>query len=959
MGFFRFGRPYFDLLKHCRNVEPIKSFLPLVLVGSTALSLTVTAQEFPKQPATPPVAEAAKPADTSPVAEQPVAEQPAAEQPLAGKPKFAFPVEGEPFFTPELPEKKAKGDGRLQFSFDGARWREVIQWLADQNDLALFVDDLPTGSFTYSDPNFFTHQQAMDRVNLFLLPQGYTLVRSGDLLSVINLGDPRSVQQLNSLAKLVKVDELQTLENHEVVKCFFPLGELSVEDALEELSALNLMTTPASFERTNQLLITDTAGSLKNVQTIIEAFKPSTLDNGTIVKSFALRHVDAEDILMVARPHLGLATGEMIGIDVSLSADLQGKNIFVTGIEDKVKLIEGLISEIDKPSLEAEAVGAAELRTHLVSGGNTEVVYNVLQTLLAGKTVRMSMDEAAGTIVVLATVDIQNEIAQTVSQMQLDEAEFAVIPLKNIDPYFAISLLEEMLDLSDSTSSSINFEPWRREGRGWGQQPEVEKFVPKIDADPGSNRLFVLAKKSQLEQIRKIVTELDVSSISDGGGLQSDQKFRVFPLKGKQAELALETAAKFWREDNPILLFRSSSSLEPQSLERDLHAEPTQEINYTAQGADTNSLTARFLTDNIDSQAAVIRCQVTPRGLLLQSDDTKALDLLEESLRAIAGPGDSAPSPPIVFYLKYTRPNDALRTLAELLDGGEAAKEAEADTLVNGFVASSDYYLGSIVTTREGTMTLMAGTITVVADTRLNRLIAQGTESEIELIQDYLKIIDKETSITTIETFGTSHVIELRNIKATEAATIVREAYANRLVAGPNTARPPGQPGKGQPQDPRAAAAAKAEQNGDRGGEGRDEGQNGKKTQQQQKSSGSSNQGLEPKMSLAVHEPSNSLIVVAPEQLFREVESLVKLMDTRSAQTMRIISAKNSAGVDQMLQLMFPQGEISTSGGGFGGSFGGTISGGSYGSGRTSGSTKSSKGQPVGSNSKSSKSRDK
>ena len=326
---------------------------------------------------------------------------------------------------------------RLQFSFEGVRWREVIKWLADESGLALHTGDLPTGSFTYSDPNSFTHQEAIDRINLFLLPQGFTLVRSGKLLSVINLGDPRSMQQLNALARLVSVKQLEQLENHDVVKCIFPLGELDAQDAVEELSALKLMTTPAVFPKTNQLLITDTAGKLKNVKAILDAFQqPSTLDNGTVVKSFALQHVSAEDIFVVVRPHLGLATGEMIGIDVSLSADLQGKNIFVTGIEDKVKLIEGLIAAIDKPKKTSPS-GKSELRSHIVEGGNVDLVYNVLQTLLAGKSVRLSMDKTVGSIVALATPDVQTEIAETVAQLQASEAasevEFAVIPLKTID----------------------------------------------------------------------------------------------------------------------------------------------------------------------------------------------------------------------------------------------------------------------------------------------------------------------------------------------------------------------------------------------------------------------------------------------------------------------------------------------------------------------------------------------
>ena len=261
-------------------------------------------------------------------------------------------------FAPALPGQEAvvksieaqEPSDVLTFSFEGAPWREVIKWLADACDLALHVGDLPTGSFTYFDPNPFTQQEAIDRVNLFLLPEGFTMVRSGKLLSVINLSDPRGLQQIDTLAKLVTTEQLENLQDHDVVKCIFPLGELKAADAVEELTALKLMMPPAVFTKTNQLMITDTAGKLKNVRIILSAFEPHMLENGTVVKSFALQHADAEDILLVARPHLGLATGEMIGIDVSLSADIQGKNILATGIEDKVKLIESLIESLDKPS---------------------------------------------------------------------------------------------------------------------------------------------------------------------------------------------------------------------------------------------------------------------------------------------------------------------------------------------------------------------------------------------------------------------------------------------------------------------------------------------------------------------------------------------------------------------------------------------------------------------------------
>lgn len=772
----------------------------------------------------------------------------------------------------------------LQFAFDGAPWRDVIKWIATEANLALHISDVPTGSFTYSDASSFTHDEAISRINLFLLPQGFTLVRSGRLLSVINLGDSRSMQQLDALARMVSVKQLDEVNSHDVVKCIFPIGELDAEDAVEELSALNLMTKPAVFSKTNQLMITDTAGKLKSVKAIIDAFQPRMLDNGTVVKTFTLKHVEAEDVLSVARPHLGLAVGEMIGIDVSLSADLQGKNIFVTGIEDKVKLIEGLVTAIDVPSASLSLTnGESQLRAHPVAGGNVETVYNVLLTLLAskGESVRLSMDETAGTIVALATPEVQLEIEQTVLQLQASEADFEVIPLKNVDPYFVITLLEEMLDLPDPLLDDPD---------------DIDPDAPKIDADPGNMRLFVRAKKPQIEQIKKIVAGLD-----SGGMGGRDEKIRIFPLRGEQAERWLKTAAKFWRAPNPIIYYASKGASEPAETER-VVAEETNPPKLTeVSTAEAAANTGEYLTDNVHSDAPPIRCHLTPRGLLLQSDDTEALDLFEEHLRAIAGPLDSTPSPPVVFYLKYAKPDDAIRMLAELLDGGEAAKEGEAGTLVNGYVSSGSAgsFLGSLVTSREGTTTMIAGSITVVADSRLNRLIAQGTAGDIEIIERYLRIVDKDSSITAIETYGKSHVIELSYTKASEVATAIREAYAGR-VAGATTAGGGGQSGAEQPGQREAVATKPGQSDGEQQEKG--------KKATEKKLSSQPTRNLEPTMTIAIHEPSNSLIVTAPEQLFQEVEQLAKLIDSRNEQSLQVITLPTAVGIESMLQQLLSGG---------------------------------------------------
>jgi hypothetical protein len=317
----------------------------------------------------------------------------------------------------------------------------------------------------------------------------------------------------------------------------------------------------------------------------------------------------------------------------------------------------------------------------------------------------------------------------------------------------------------------------------------------------------------------------------------------------------------------------------------------------------------RVLTTHSSSQASAIRCQVTTRGLLIQSDDVSALDKFEEHLRTIAGPVDTLPSPPVVYYLKYTKADAALRMLAELLDGGDAAKEGEAGTLVNGYVSASSMssFLGSFVTSRDGTTTMTSGSITVVADPRLNRLIAQGTKSDIKLIESYLKILDKDNSIIEIETSGSTRVIELVNTRASEVADVIRQAFADRILvnssANPQTAAGKGDPAAAQREAAAKAAAAKTASKDKKGAE---------------KAPAKSGKGAvvdtEPKMTLAVHDPSNSLIVTAPDALFDKVEKLARSIDTRGEQAIEVITPMNGVVFEAVLQELLLGQEPTTRG---------------------------------------------
>ena len=160
--------------------------------------------------------------------------------------------------------------------------------------------------------------------------------------------------------------------------------------------------------------------------------------------------------------------------------------------------------------------------------------------------------------------------------------------------------------------------------------------------------------------------------------------------------------------------------------------------------------------------------------------------------------------------------------------------------------------------------------MSIVADTRLNCLVVQALPVDVQLVEQLLKVIDREGSITDVETAGKPHILPIQYLEAEQVAGIVREAFASRMATAGG-----GQAG-GQPNPVELIRALR----GGRGGR-----------------SDSDVKNEEAKMTITVDNRSNSLIVTAPEPLFEQVEELVALIDQGSPELeedVDIVSLKNS-----------------------------------------------------------------
>ena len=126
-------------------------------------------------------------------------------------------------------------------------------------------------------------------------------------------------------------------------------------------------------------------------------------------------------------------------------------------------------------------------------------------------------------------------------------------------------------------------------------------------------------------------------------------------------------------------------------------------------------------------------------------------------------------------------------------------------------------------------------------------------------------------------------MIYLIHIKAVEAEEVIRQAFGYRVVSSDKNTGSAVAAGKPAP-DPKASKSKADDQ------------------KQPESTKATEPKDLAPKMTVAVHEPSNSLIVTAPDSLLQQVDSLIQKIDSRGEQSIEVIVPTNVLAVEAALE---------------------------------------------------------
>ena len=597
---------------------------------------------------------------------------------------------------------------------------------------------------------------------------------------------------------------------------------------------------------------------------------------------FHAQHSDPEAVAEELR--------RLIGPQGSVVVLPAARMLQVTETAGRLRLMQSVFDAAELAASPVETLAdETVLQVYPTEGADSESTLKVLQTLMADSPVaRVAADELTGNLVVLATPEEHKAIQVALETLRQDGRRVELIELKRVSATSAALVVERLFNPNAKSD-----------------KPNLN--APQVQADRASQTLLVRGTTDQINQIRTLVEKLDqvepLEATLAGGTL------RTIPLPSAHAQETLEQLRKIWPtlRNNPLTIVPPPAPIpvyrpgvetdaqqdlldDPAFLEQLYQFNQQQESNkdrsaranhsqffFASEGQEANS--------NTDDSESPILIVPGPGSTVIASEDSEALDLIEDIVYALGGTSGEAERQYAVFYLKYS---DALTatTMLQAIFGGESGGDNLMGDLAGAAIggAGGDLVGGLLGMGSGGASSgFSALGVDLVPIVRLNALIVNATPRDLETINQLLRVIDSPRGPDRVEASGKTRLIKVYNAPVEDVANVVRQVFADRIDSGGSTGQP-------NPRDILRAL----------------------------KGDGKSADDQEPeKMSIGVDERSRSIVVRSSEPLYEEVKQLVEQLDSikTESKATRIVSLEstNSAALQQtLISLLGENARVST-----------------------------------------------
>jgi len=391
----------------------------------------------------------------------------------------------------------------VQFNFKDAPYSEVINFFSRAVGLPVIAKvDPPPGALTYFSPESYTYSEALRILNIILQTKGVTLSREGEFLYLGNFD--KTNPGPTYLAGTIPGD----VTNEQLVTVLVPLENITANELSERLKSLvGTYGGITPLPQQNALLITETAGQIRRLQTIIDALD-SAGDYQDQVRIFPVQHaqatalVDTLKILMSERivKYVINQQGQQVKLEeddlagLRIQPDSRTNTIIAKGPMGRLDTLEEMIKMLDVPGRQgADGTDMTTISLGRISSAEAARMLNDLFRPLKNedKPVILSLDELNRITVVGSAVAIERavELLEEVDGGGDDPANFArtatVVPLNFAAPASVQQALRALMT------------------------PRQTRLVNMLPS-PDGRSLILAGPTSDVEQVRLLAQTLDV-----------------------------------------------------------------------------------------------------------------------------------------------------------------------------------------------------------------------------------------------------------------------------------------------------------------------------------------------------------------------------------------------------------------------------------------------------------------
>lgn len=791
------------------------------------------------------------------------------------------PVAAQP---PDKPEKVEK-EKTVSFIFEDKPWPQVLDWFAKESGLLLVTTTKPTGSLTLKSDRQYTIPEVIDLLNDALSQQKFILIRREQSFSVFPADEKIQIEYVSRITP----DQLLKRGRSEYVQVVVPIKTLTAEDIVPQLKKLISTFGEVAPFGSNQIIITDKAGNIRNIVEYIKELDEDKAvgDSLTYQCKFVkaqqaaetLRTLLADEKTAVTAPtaqpggypggypyggypqpdsrdRRGSSSSTGIGPrfrSIQIAVQEASNTILITGPADKLTVAKKLLEKLDVggDGQKPRPNGPPVLKTYSVPAGTADAITKTLtEAYKSSTTTRITAVGNSQIMVYAGPADHFDIIAQLKDSQDSKPAvgsEF--VPLTILDPAKTTESLKSFLG-----GGGLQVEA-QTEGAGYG----------------------VLLRGTP-EQIRDAKDYLKARGESIGTGVGSTSgPIRVINVDNGNAAILAKGLAEMMRNlgKNPVEVIGGQP--EPKKANPPANGEkipPTSRLmpddRITSPGGE-RPVSAQ-LVDPLNPPKKEpaplpgkkpLTITVANGRLILTSEDPDALDLATQLARLLT---DQKAGEAIyeVIRLKNVAAEDAAKVISEVFNGpSQPAQGGGGGRGQGGGGFNPLQLLGSIAGIGGGGAAAPAnpspGRIRVVAEKNSNSLIVvKASPLDLLTIRTLL-----QNSIDSNEPpeggVMKTNLIALQHAKAADVAIIIRGVY--KTATGSGTA------GAGQnrqaipfPFAPQPAATGNSA----------------------------------PALTVEADETSNKLIVMCGQALFEDIRKLCEELDS---------SAKDSAELIQIVPV--------------------------------------------------------